>query len=243
MDRSSFVVKRWRSGCPVWGPSRSRWLREAPGRMAISNRSTVGCVTGSGPSFGAGRRRCWHPARRIRGDNARYPDRAASCEQGIGPGISADPARQVFVTSRLDRSTASGGESRGDPDSARADSRAIGDHRRRLDRDSKAIRSSVQDSRRPTRCTAALAAREGNAWLRAAMPLPWPFDSRKLDHQASQTDRWTAPDSIVEQLQCASLHGISPRNALRELRFEPAAGALMRIALAAKLDDHGHGCP
>ena len=65
-----------------------------------------------GPNFGAGRGRCWHPARRIRGDNARYPDRAASCEQGIGPGISADPARQVFVTSRLDRSTASGGESR-----------------------------------------------------------------------------------------------------------------------------------
>jgi hypothetical protein len=63
----------------------------------------------------------------------------------------ADPARQVFVTSRLDRSTASGGESRGDPDPARANSGATGDHQRRLDRDSAAIRSPVQDSRRPTR--------------------------------------------------------------------------------------------
>ncbi len=31
----------------VWGRSRSRWPREAPGRMAISNRFTVGCVTSS----------------------------------------------------------------------------------------------------------------------------------------------------------------------------------------------------
>ena len=64
---------------------------------------------------------------------------------------AADPARQVFVTSRLDRSTASGGESTGDPDSARAHSGATGNRRRRLDRDSAAIRSPVQDSRRPTR--------------------------------------------------------------------------------------------
>jgi hypothetical protein len=57
-----------------------------------------------------------------------------------------------FVTSRLDRSTASGGDSRGDPDSARANSGATGNRRRRLDRDSAAIRSPVQDSRRPTQC-------------------------------------------------------------------------------------------
>jgi hypothetical protein len=65
---------------------------------------------------------------------------------------AADPARQVSVTSRLDRSTASGGESRGDPDSARGNFGATGNRRRRLDRDSAAIRSPVQDSRRPTRC-------------------------------------------------------------------------------------------
>jgi hypothetical protein len=58
---------------------------------------------------------------------------------------AADPARQVSVTSRLDRSTASGGESRGDPDSARAHSGATGNRRRRLDRDSAAIRSPVHD--------------------------------------------------------------------------------------------------
>jgi hypothetical protein len=65
---------------------------------------------------------------------------------------AADPARQVSVTSRLDRSTASGGESRADPGSARAHSGATGNRRRRLDRDSAAIRSPVQDSRQPTRC-------------------------------------------------------------------------------------------
>jgi hypothetical protein len=42
---------------------------------------------------------------------------------------AADPARQVFVTSRLDRSTASGGESRGDPDSARGNFGATGNRR------------------------------------------------------------------------------------------------------------------
>ena len=42
---------------------------------------------------------------------------------------AADPARQAFVTSRLDRSTASGGESRGDPDPARAESGATRYHR------------------------------------------------------------------------------------------------------------------
>jgi hypothetical protein len=65
---------------------------------------------------------------------------------------AADPARQVSVTSRLDRSTASGGQSRGDPESARANSGATGNRRRRLDRDSAAIRSPVQHSRRPTQC-------------------------------------------------------------------------------------------
>jgi hypothetical protein len=56
---------------------------------------------------------------------------------------AADPARQVSVTSRLDRSTASGGQSRGNPNSARANSGATGNRRRRLDRDSAAIRSPV----------------------------------------------------------------------------------------------------
>jgi hypothetical protein len=42
---------------------------------------------------------------------------------------AADPARQVSVTSRLDRSTASGGESRADPGSARANSGATGNRR------------------------------------------------------------------------------------------------------------------
>jgi hypothetical protein len=64
---------------------------------------------------------------------------------------AADPARQAFVTSRLDRSTASGSESSADPGSARANSGATGNRRRRLDRDPAAIRSPVQDSRRPTR--------------------------------------------------------------------------------------------
>jgi hypothetical protein len=42
---------------------------------------------------------------------------------------AADPARQVSVTSRLDRSTASGGESRGNPNSALANSGATGNRR------------------------------------------------------------------------------------------------------------------
>ena len=66
---------------------------------------------------------------------------------------AANPARQVFVTSRLDRSTASGGEYQGAiPTPARGTSGATGNRRRWLDRDSAAIRSPIQDSRRPTRC-------------------------------------------------------------------------------------------
>ncbi len=64
----------------------------------------------------------------------------------------ADPARQVLVAARLDWSTASCGESRDDPGPPCADSGATGNHRRRMGRDGPAIRPSVQDGRRPTRC-------------------------------------------------------------------------------------------
>ena len=91
----------------------------------------------------------------------------------------ADPARQVFVTARLDRSTASGGESRGDPDPARANSGATGNHRRRLDRDSAAIRSPVQDGRRPTRCAGGPRCTQGQGLAprqQCRLPSGWLFD-------------------------------------------------------------------
>ena len=106
---------------------------------------------------------------------------------------AADPARQVFVTSRLDRSTASGGESRGDPDPARADSRAIGNHWRRLDRDSAAIRSPVQDSRRPTRCAGGPRCTQGQGLAPGQQRrCPGLSIAGRLVIQTSPTDGWSA---------------------------------------------------
>jgi hypothetical protein len=64
----------------------------------------------------------------------------------------AAPTRQVLVAARLDRSTALCGESRDDPGPPCADFRATRNHRQRLGRDGQAIRPSVQEGRRPTRC-------------------------------------------------------------------------------------------
>ena len=105
----------------------------------------------------------------------------------------ADPARQVFVTSRLDRSTASGGESRGDPDPARANSGATGNHRRRLDRDSAAIRSPVQDSRRPTRCAGGPRCTQGQSLApRQQCRRPGLSIAGRSVTRASPTDGWSA---------------------------------------------------
>ena len=104
----------------------------------------------------------------------------------------ADPARQVFVTSRLDRSTASGGESRGDPDPAR---RFWSDWESSATAGSRQCGNSVAGSRQPSadpmrwRPWLHAGARPGS---KAAMPPPWPFDSRPFGHRASPTDGWSA---------------------------------------------------
>ena len=153
----------------------------------------------------------------------------------------ADPARQVSVTSRLDRSTASGGESRGDPGPARADSGATGNHRRRLGRDGPAIRSSVQDGRRPTQCAGGTRCTQGQSLApRQRRRRPGLSIAGRSVIERDGRARG-AHIAIVTQRHRASLRW-SRRETLRGLRFEPAASALERIALAAKLDDQAHGC-
>ena len=153
----------------------------------------------------------------------------------------ADPTRQVLVAARLDRSTASCGESRDDPDPPRADSGATGNHRQRLGRDGPATRPSVQDSRRPTRCAGGPRCTQGQSLAprqRCRRP-GLSIAGRSVIERA----RPTRGQHASHRRQDRTSLRWSRRETLRGLRCEPAASALERIALAAKLDDQGHGCP